>query len=554
MSVADDVVAPTKEAPAGSLVLSKALCFTCAPGSNGSKVLGKPATKLPTVEVACADGDEVGGVLTLEVLLVGFSDDEAEAEPVDSLGLGLASVHAVIAARASRTPAPAMATLVKAWLSVMLASLTVGAPNYHGFVMVSTNSGPTQGPGGEVASGYSECTILHVDMDAFFVAVELLERPELVGQPVIVGFPQGRSVVLSASYEARAFGVRSAMPMAAAMRLCPQAVICEPKHSRYYEVSKVLMQIFESITDKVEPLSVDEAFLDVAGSRRRLGSALEIARLIRTRVRNELGITASVGIASTKFVAKIASTQSKPDGLLLIPHEDTVAFLHTLPAQALWGVGAKTRKVLADMGIHTVAQIANTPVHMLRRVLGATGDHVHRLSWGIDPRAVTPVRIDKSIGSEETFAEDTRDDEILHRELLRLAHRTGQRLRSAGYLARTVAIKIRFEDFSVITRSRTLSVPINSAQLLYQEGLKLFQAVGKRPMAVRLIGLRGEGLELAGQVAVQLSLERSEDNWRSAEVVIDALGARFGADQILPARLLKRANGAAKRPEKLTDE
>lgn len=408
----------------------------------------------------------------------------------------------------------------------------------------TTAARTTDGP----AQEHPECKILHVDMDAFFVAVEQLERPDLIGKPVIVGHPQGRAVVLSASYEARAFGVRSAMPMSTAMRLCPHAVICAPRHQRYYEVSKVLMTIFESITDKVEPLSVDEAFLDVSGSRLRLGSSLAIARLIRSRVRSELGITASVGIAASKFVAKIASTRCKPDGLLLIPAEDTVAYLHTLPSQALWGIGAKTRKVLEGMGIHTVEQIANTPVAMLHRVLGATGDHVYRLAWGIDPRPVTPVRLDKSIGAEETFSEDTRDDEVLRREMLRLAHRTGSRLRSAGFLARTVAIKLRYEDFSTITRSRTLAVPVNSAQLMYQEATKLLRSLGDRPMAVRLIGLRAESLELSAQTSVQLSIERSEDNWRTAEAVMDAVGERFGTEHVLPARLLPKVD------RNLTDE
>lgn len=412
----------------------------------------------------------------------------------------------------------------------------------------SAASGWAAPKGADLSAQHGDCNILHVDMDAFFVAVEQLARPDLVGKPVIVGFPQGRSVVLSASYEARAFGVRSAMPMAAAIRLCPQAVICEPRHQRYYEVSKVLMGIFESITDKVEPLSVDEAFLDVAGARLRLGSSLDIARLIRRRVRSEIGITASVGVAASKFVAKIASTRCKPDGLLLVPAEETVAYLHTLPAQALWGVGAKTRQLLASRGINTVEEIANTPVALLRRMLGATGDHVHRLAWGIDPRPVTPVRVDKSIGAEETFSQDTADDQILHRELLRLAHRTGSRLRAAGYSARTVAIKLRYEDFSTITRSHTVHVPVNSAQLMYQEAMKLLRALGERPMAVRLIGLRGENLELSALAPVQLSIERSEDNWRSAEAVMDAVVHRFGAEQVMPARLLRKSTA------KLTDE
>lgn len=306
-------------------------------------------------------------------------------------------------------------------------------------------------------------SIMHVDMDAFFVLVELRTRPELRGKPVIVGYPADRSVVLSASYEARAFGVKSAMPMVIAARMCPKAVIIEPRHKLYYEVSAQLMAIFESITELVEPLSVDEAFLDVGGAIRRLGPPREIGELIRRRVADELGITASVGIAASKFVAKIASTRCKPDGLLLIRPEETVPYLHSLPVGALWGVGAKTADVLARMGIRTVADLAATPLASLKKALGATGEHVYQLSWGIDPRPVTPVRLEKSIGAEETFAVDTGDDAVLHRELLRLSHRTAERLRSSGMVARTVALKLRYADFSTITRSRTVHTPVDSA-------------------------------------------------------------------------------------------
>lgn len=386
-------------------------------------------------------------------------------------------------------------------------------------------------------------SILHVDMDAFFVSVELRTRPELKGKPVIVGYPGERSVVLSASYEARKFGVKSAMPMALAARMCPAAVIIEPRHKLYYEVSGQIMAIFGSITDLVEPLSVDEAFLDVGGAIRRLGPPREIGALIRRRVSAELGITASVGIAASKFVAKIASTRCKPDGLLLIAPEETVPYLHTLPVNALWGVGAKTVEVLARMGIRTVADVAATPLPSLRKILGATGEHVHRLSWGIDPRPVTPVRLEKSIGAEETFAVDTTDAALLHRELLRLSHRTAGRLRSAGMHARTVALKLRYADFSTITRSRTVSTPLDSAQLLYGVAVQLLDSVGDRPMAVRLIGIRAEQLEEAAQAPLQLSLDRRDDNWRAAEQALDKVTRKFGASSVLPARLLDPSPG-----------
>ena len=397
---------------------------------------------------------------------------------------------------------------------------------------------PAGSLGGEPLLELRRSSIMHVDMDAFFVSVELRSRPELKGKPVIVGYPADRSVVLSASYEARAFGVRSAMPMVVAARMCPSAVIIEPRHKLYYEVSGQIMAIFGSITDLVEPLSVDEAFLDVGGAIRRLGPPREIGELIRARVFRELGITASVGIAASKFVAKIASTRCKPDGLLLIRPEETVPYLHSLPVSALWGVGGKTVEVLARRGIRTVADVAASPLPSLRKLLGASGEHVYRLSWGIDPRPVTPVRLEKSIGAEETFATDTADDALLHRELLRLSHRTAERLRSAGMHARTVALKLRYADFSTITRSRTVSTPIDSAQLLYAVAVQLLESVGERPMTVRLVGIRAEQLEEAADAPLQLSLDRRDDNWRAAEQALDAVTRKFGNKSVLPARLL----------------
>ncbi|MFE4197306.1 DNA polymerase IV [Paenarthrobacter sp. NPDC056912] len=406
--------------------------------------------------------------------------------------------------------------------------------------------GGAQGAGHEPARSAGETlrelrrtSILHVDMDAFFVSVELRSRRDLVGKPVIVGFPAERSVVLSASYEARAMGVKSAMPMAIAMRMCPSAVVINPRHALYYEVSSQLMEIFGSITDLVEPLSVDEAFLDVGGAIRRLGSPLDIGHLIRQRVQSELGITASVGIAGTKFVAKIASTRCKPDGILQIDAADTIAYLHSLPVNALWGVGGKTADVLARLGIRTVADVAATPLASLKKVLGASGEHVHRLSMGVDPRPVTPTRLEKSIGAEETFSTDTADQALLHRELLRLSHRTAARLRASGMLARTVALKLRYADFSTVTRSRTVQTPVDSAQLIYQVAVQLMESLGPRSMNVRLVGVRAEQLEPAGQTSMQLSLDRRDDNWRAAEQALDRVSERFGSKTLLPARLLE---------------
>ncbi|TDK24267.1 DNA polymerase IV [Arthrobacter crusticola] len=375
-------------------------------------------------------------------------------------------------------------------------------------------------------------------MDAFYVSVELMSRPELRGVPVIVGSPSGRSVVLSASYEARRFGVRSAMPMAVAMRRCPSAVVLEPHHDRYAEVSAAVMEIFRSVTPLVEQLSVDEAFLDVAGATRRLGHPREIGEQIRAEISRSLGITASVGAATTKFVAKIASTQAKPNGLLLVPGSDTVSFLHAQPVSVLWGVGAKTQETLARLGIRTVEDLASTPVSALTKLLGTSGRHVHELAWGRDPRKVVVSRAEKSIGAEETFAQDVTDTAVLHRELLRLAHRTATRLRAAGLSAQGVSLKLRYADFSTLTRSKKLAEPVDSAHALYGAATALLSALGERPLAVRLIGLRAEQLGSGGAGAHQMTIDRQDDNWRTAEVALDAVNRKFGAAGVRPAGLL----------------
>ncbi len=389
-----------------------------------------------------------------------------------------------------------------------------------------------------------ECSILHIDMDAFYVSVELLQRPELKGVPVIVGSPSGRSVVLSASYEARRYGVRSAMPMAIAVRRCPTAVILPPHHDRYAELSLAVMRIFRSVTPVVEQLSVDEAFLDVAGALRRLGSPRSIGEQIRAEISGTLGMTASVGAATTKFVAKIASTRAKPDGLLLIPGAETVAYLHTLPVSALWGVGAKTQETLARLGIRTVQDVAHTPVPALRRLLGTSGEHVHHLAWGRDPRSVVVSRKEKSIGAEETFEQDVSSDTVLRTELLRLAHRTAARLRASGHSAGGISLKLRYADFSTLTRSKKLVEPVDSAHALLSAATALLSGLGDRPQPVRLIGLRAEHLSSGGSGA-QPALDGNDDNWRSAEAALDEVNRKFGTSGILPASLLKLPAGSS---------
>ena len=380
---------------------------------------------------------------------------------------------------------------------------------------------------------------MHVDMDAFYVSVELRHRPELRGKKIIVGQPEGRSVVLSASYEARALGVRSAMPMVTALRLCPSAIVLPPQHPEYKKVSAQVMTVFHSITDTVEQLSVDEAFLDISGSLRRLGTPLEIGALIRSRIAAEVGITASVGIAANKFVAKVASTRCKPNGMLLIEKERTVEYLHTLPVEALWGVGERTRAVLARLGIFSVADVAGTPVTVLQKALGSTGASLHALAWGIDPRQVTGARQEKSIGAEETFAQDIDDDEILTRELLRLSHKVAGRLRAAHLSGHTLALKVKYADFTSVTRSKALGAGTDSAGQIYAGAVALLASLGKRSQSVRLIGVRVERLDSIDTAPLQLALDPKDNNARTAELVGDAIAARFGSAKIVPARLLR---------------
>jgi DNA polymerase-4 len=347
-------------------------------------------------------------------------------------------------------------------------------------------------------------------------------------------------VVLSATYEARRFGVHSAMPMTRARRLCPQAVVVPPTHGRYAEVSAGVMEVFRSITPLVEPLSLDEAFLDVSGAVRRLGSPAQIGQLIRDRVADEQGITCSVGVATTKFVAKLASTRSKPDGLLVVPAAGVVAFLHPLPVAALWGVGEKTEQELVRLGLHTVGDIANVPVSTLVRALGrATGAHLHALAWGRDERVVVAHEPDKSIGAEETFARDVDDPAIVRRELLRLAERTAARLRGAGLAGRTVSLKVRFADFTTITRARTLAQATDVAQEIYGTARGLFEALGLDRARIRLVGVRVEQLVEADTAPRQLLLGERPQGRREAEQAADRAASRFGSGAVRPASLVR---------------
>ncbi|MEV4834125.1 DNA polymerase IV [Nonomuraea sp. NPDC049486] len=396
------------------------------------------------------------------------------------------------------------------------------------------------GPAPRTGADDTGCPILHVDMDAFFASVELLERPELRGRPVIVGSPAGRGVVLSATYEARAFGVHSAMPMSRARRLCPQATVIPPGHGKYSEVSRGVMEIFHSITPMVEPIASDEAFLDVGGALRRLGPPAAIAAAIRAEVLERFGITCSVGVAGSKFVAKLASKQCKPDGLLVVPQEEVVAFLHPLPVSALWGVGERTEQALVRLGIRTVGDLARVPVATLQRELGpSAGGHLAALAWGRDERQVSPHVPDKSIGNEETFAADVDDPEIIKRELLRLSERVAARMRKGGHVGRTVSVKLRRADFSTITRSRTLPEPTDVAQEIFATACELYHAAGLERVRLRLVGVRMENLRPADSASRQLTLGERETGWREAEQAMDRAIRRFGPDAVLPASLVR---------------
>jgi DNA polymerase IV len=402
-------------------------------------------------------------------------------------------------------------------------------------------SGPAR-PGGP-----SE-PILHVDLDAFYASVEVLKDPSLEGKPVVVGSAAPRGVVMSASYEARARGLHSAMPSVRARRVCPEAVFVPPDFDAYQAYSNRFREILLSVTPLVEPISLDEAFLDVSGATTLFGPPAEIAARVRRQVTSELSLTASVGVAATKLVAKLASTRAKPDGLLVIPRDETLAYLQPLPVDALWGVGAKTAETLGRLGVRTIGELADTPSVILERVLGeghAAG--LRELANGRDPRHVVPFEAPKSVSHEETYARDLDDPAEILREILTLSHRVAGRLRSDGYRARTVTLKLRMPSFATITRSRTLAAPTDLAADLYRVGGELLAKIPPARRRYRLIGVAATGLVPAG--AEQVALLRS-GRWDEAERALDRIERRFGPGSAMPAALVGRARsrGPARGP------
>ncbi|MGL4175711.1 MAG: DNA polymerase IV [Dermatophilaceae bacterium] len=384
------------------------------------------------------------------------------------------------------------------------------------------------------------CTVLHVDMDAFYASATLLSHPELAGTPVIIGGSSGRGVVLSATYEARRYGVTSAMPMARARRLCPRATVLPPDHRLYGAISTAVMEIFRSVTPVVEPLSLDEAFLDVSGAIRRLGSPSRIGATIREAVQNSQGITCSVGVAPSKFVAKLASGLAKPDGMVVVPRADVVGFVQQLPVAALWGVGDRTEEALLRLGLRTVADLAHAPLETLARAVGdATGRHLHDLAWARDPRPVEREHREKSIGSDETFPVDLDDAIEIRRHLLALSDRTAGRMRAAGLTGRTVTLKVRFSDFTTISRSRTLGEYTDSGRDLYRAVVELFDALALGRARIRLVGVRVEKLLAAQAAPIQGVLGEPDRGWRDADRAADRARARFGAGSVRPASLVQ---------------
>jgi DNA polymerase-4 len=386
------------------------------------------------------------------------------------------------------------------------------------------------------------CTVLHVDMDAFYACVAIRDRPELQGLPVIAGGGD-RGVVLSASYAARRFGIHSAMSMTRARRLCPQAVVVHPDYDELSTVSAAVMETFRSVTPTVEAVSMDEAFLDITGALLRFPSAVAVGEYLRARIADEQRITCSVGISSTTQLAKLASRRAKPDGLVVVPPTEVTAFLHPLPVDELWGVGEKTAEQLRRLGLRTVGDLAHTPVPTLRRAVGPLlGARLHALAWGEADRPVTarrgPDEPDHSIGSDETFGRDTDDHAVVARELLRLTRKVAGRMRTAGVAGRTVVLKVRFADFTTITRSRTLREATNLTPDIYDTALGLFDALGLQRARLRLVGVRVQGLVDAATAPRQLMLGAREHGWEDAERAVDKVTYRFGRQAVLPATLL----------------
>lgn len=409
-----------------------------------------------------------------------------------------------------------------------------------GFAQVSRRQAVAPvGPAAATEGGEVQRSILHVDMDAFFASVEVLDDPSLAGRPVIVGgTPEGRGVVAAASYEARRYGVRSAMNAAQARRLCPDGVFLPPRRDRYVEISRAVFAVFADVTPLVEPLSIDEAFLDVTGCRRLFGPPEAIGRGLKRRIRDEIGLTASVGVAPNKFLAKLASDLEKPDGLVVVPADDVAGFLAPLPVGRLWGVGKVADEALAGLGIRTIADLRAYRREALLARFGDHGRHLLELAWGRDDRPVVPDHEAKSIGNETTFSRDIADGAILQAVLDDLVDSVAGRLRRQGLVARTVTLKARYPDFATPTRS--LSLPeATDATLVLREAARtlLNDRLGRGGRPLRLVGVTASNLAPAGGGQASLFADPDRERQRTLDGVVDRVQDRFG-------QVLRRGVGA----------
>ena len=377
--------------------------------------------------------------------------------------------------------------------------------------------------------------ILHLDVDAFFASVEEILDPSLKGKPLIVGArPEQRGVVASASYAARAFGVRSAMPTAQALRLCPQAIVLPPPHKVYREYSARMMAILSEYSPLIEPLSLDEAFLDVTGCQARWGSPEELAHHLQERLEVELGLSASVGLAANKLVAKIASGLEKPRGFVVVPHGKEAEFLAPLPVEKLWGVGEVTARSLHEMGVFTIGQLAELPAAQLEARFGRRGRDLYRQARGMDDRPVVAEREEKSLSREVTFAEDIGDRQVLRKTLLSLSEDVARRLRKRGLRGRTVKLKLRYSDFTTLTRQVTLDAPTDLEQVIFEQAARLLEKAWDKRRKVRLIGVGVSKFELEER---QLSLfegtdEGKVEKLRRLSQAVDRIRGKYGDEAI----------------------
>lgn len=382
--------------------------------------------------------------------------------------------------------------------------------------------------------------ILHVDMDAFYASVEMARRPELRGRPMYVGGAH-RGVVLSANYEARRYGIEGGMSSTRARRLCPQAVAVPPDFDAYQVVSHGVFAIFETVTAQVEAASIDEAFLDITGALRRLGDPVMIGERLRAQVADEQQVPCSVGIGPSKFVAKLASKQAKPDGLVLVRPQEVLDFLHPLPVEAMWGVGPSTAGRLHKLGLLTVEDLAHTPRATLQRAFGANqGGQLHDLAWGRDARRVVPEQTERSIGAQETFARDTDDAAMVRTEILRLSGRVASRMRRARMLGRVVCVEVRFADFSTTSRTITLDSLTDVTDEVFDGAWRAFGRLKLQRARIRRVGVRVEGLVEADQAFQQLPLDAPERGMREVELVADEVVNRFGPAAVQRASLTRR--------------